>query len=47
MGKYGGSYDVRYARRELRRQRLRTLSYAGLALLAVATVAVVLMAIGR
>lgn len=47
MGKYGGSYDVRYSRRELRRRRLHTLSYVGLALLAVATVAVVLMAIGR
>ncbi|MDQ0118060.1 hypothetical protein J2T22_001237 [Pseudarthrobacter defluvii] len=46
MGKYGGSYDVRYSRRELRR-RLRTMSYAALALLAVATTAVVLMAIGR
>ncbi|MDQ0767998.1 type VI protein secretion system component VasK [Pseudarthrobacter defluvii] len=47
MGKYGGSYDVRYSRRELRRRRLRVGSYVGLALLAVATVAVVLVALGR
>ena len=47
MGKYGGSYGVRYSRRETRRRRLRVVSYVGLALLAVATVAVVLMAIER
>ncbi|MDQ0145973.1 MULTISPECIES: hypothetical protein [Pseudarthrobacter] len=47
MGKYGGSYDARYSRRELRRRRLRATSYVGLAFLAVGTVAVVLAALGR
>lgn len=47
MGRYGGSYDVRYARRNARERRLRLLSYVALAALGVATIAVVLLAIER
>ncbi|WP_285245869.1 hypothetical protein [Pseudarthrobacter sp. fls2-241-R2A-127] len=47
MGRYEGSYDVRYSKRDARQRRLRVLSYVALAALAVATIGVVLMAVQR
>lgn len=47
MGRYGGSYDVRYSKRDARQRRLRFISYVALAALAVATIGVVLMAVER
>jgi hypothetical protein len=47
MGKHGGTWAVRESRRELRRRRMKLMGYVLLAALAVATVAVVLMAINR
>jgi predicted nucleic acid-binding Zn ribbon protein len=45
MGRYGGTYDARYSRRELRQRNIRVLSYFLISALAVATVVVVLMAL--
>lgn len=47
MGRYGGTYYARQSRRELRKRQLRVLSYVLVALLAVATAAVVLLALYR
>jgi hypothetical protein len=47
MGKHGGTWTVRESRRELRRRRLKLASYVLLFALAVATAAVVLLAINR
>lgn len=47
MGKHGGAVYARGAQRELQQRRIRQFSYVLLAVLAVATVAVVLMAVGR
>lgn len=45
MGRYGGTYSVRKSRRELRQRQLRVFSYVLTALLAMTTIAVVLMAL--
>lgn len=47
MGRYGGSYDIRYSKQDARQRRLRFISYVALAALAVATIGVVLMALER
>lgn len=47
MSRHGGSYDVRYSKRDARQRRLRFISYVALAALAVATIGVVLMAVER
>ena len=47
MGKYGGTQYARDSRSELRRRRLQTISYVSLAVLAVATAAVVVLALNR
>ena len=46
MGKYGGTSYGRYSQREVRQRRTRLVSYVFLAALAVATVGVVLAALG-
>ncbi|MDQ1059903.1 hypothetical protein QFZ23_003804 [Arthrobacter globiformis] len=45
MGSRGGGRYGRDSRRELRRGQLRVLSYVGLAVLAVSTVVVVMLAL--
>lgn len=47
MGRYGGSYDVRYSKRDARQRRLRFISDVAMTALAVATIGVVLMAVKR
>lgn len=47
MGRYRGSYDVRYPKQDARQRRLRFISYVALAALALATIGVVLMAVER
>lgn len=47
MGKYGGTQYERDSRGELRRRRLQAISYVSLAVLAVATAAVVVLALNR
>ncbi|WP_217496163.1 hypothetical protein [Arthrobacter sp. 24S4-2] len=47
MGNYTRGLTARDSKRELRRQRLRLLAYAGLAALAAATAVVVILALGR
>src|SRR4051794_38995161 len=47
MSRHGGSYDVRYYKRDARQRRLRYISYVALAALAIATIGVVLMAVER
>ncbi len=47
MGNYGGTQYARDSRRELRRRRMQVISYVLLAVLAAATVGVVLLALER
>jgi hypothetical protein len=47
MGNYSGGQVARDSRREIRRRRLRIVAYVGLAVLAVATAFVVVMALRR
>ena len=47
MGKYGGTQYERDSRSELRRRRFQAISYVSLAVLAVATAAVVVLALNR
>lgn len=47
MGNYAGSQVARESHRELRRRRLRIVAYMGLAVLAVVTALVVVMALRR
>jgi hypothetical protein len=47
MGRKMGEYYARDTKRDFRRRCLQVLAYVGLALLAVATAAVVVMALGR
>jgi hypothetical protein len=47
MGKYGGTQYERDARGELHRRGIQAVSYVALAVLAVATAAVVVLALNR
>ncbi|WP_426226177.1 hypothetical protein [Pseudarthrobacter sp. DSP2-3-2b1] len=47
MGRYGGARYARQSRGELRRRRMQSVSYVALAVLGVATAAVVMMALSR
>lgn len=47
MGRHGGAVYAGQGQRELRQRRIRLFSYGLLAFLAVATVAVVLIAVGH
>jgi hypothetical protein len=47
MGNYGGTRYARDSRGELRRRRFQAISYVALAALAVATAAVVVLALNR
>lgn len=47
MGKYGGTQYRGQSMGELRRRRMKSISYVALAVLAVATAAVVMMALNR
>lgn len=47
MGQYTSGQTARDSRREIRRRRFQVLAYVGLAVLAVATAVVVIMALRR